>query len=372
MRSRKTSIRDVAARAGVSTATVSNVLSGRKPVNADLCERVLEAARALGYQRNRAASSLRSGRSSVVAVLVPDLTDTFFAAIVSSIEALGHDQGYDVIVASSRDNRRIEESRLAAMLEWHPAGVIAIPCSNTVPESLVQQHQDMPVVLVDRVIASEAPTDTVTLDNADSGEIAARHLVERGHRNILLAATRMDIAAISERVGGASELIVRQTGCAPTVLELTSSLARGTEILSSWLERHPLPDAVLALNNVTTLSALSALAGQRIAIPDRVSLMAFDDYPWMSARRTGLSAVDQPVEAMARAAWDRLLLRMQRRQTTAPRSIVFNARLVVRDSVKELEGKKPVRGSTGVPLAVKSSQPEKTGQPRADDDISVH
>ncbi|WP_062207428.1 LacI family DNA-binding transcriptional regulator [Aureimonas sp. AU12] len=327
------SIKDVSALAGVSTATVSNVFSGRKPVNEALATRVREAAATLGYQPDRAAAQLRSGRTNVVAVLVPDLTDTFFATIVTRLEALANTQGYDVIVASSGDQRSVEASRLEALLAWRPAGVIAMPCSNIVPEALVAEAGRMPVVLVDRVMVPSALADTVTIDNRDAGAIAARHLVEHGHRDIVLAASHMDIAPVEQRMQAAADHILQETGRRATILELGSSVEEGSAVVARWLERHAVPDAVIASTNVTTLAVLSAFARFRIAIPERTSIVAFDDSAWMSARNTGLTAIRQPAEAMAEAAWERLCIRMQGRGAMPPTSIVLQAGLVVRSSV---------------------------------------
>jgi LacI family transcriptional regulator len=333
----RVSIKDVSALAGVSAATVSNVFSGRKPVNSDLRQRVREAAAALGYQPDRAASQLRSGRTNVVAVLVPDLTDTFFATMVTRFEALAQAEGYDVIVASSRDTPAIEASRLDALLAWRPAGIIAVPCSNDVPWALSAEAGRIPVVLVDRVAVPSSVADTVTIDNADAGRVAARHLVEHGHRDVLLAASRMSISPIEERMTAAADYVLRETGRRATILELGTNVDEGTAIFARWLERHDVPDAVLAATNVTTLSVLSTFAAFRIAVPDRVSLVAFDDDAWMRARNTGLTAIRQPVEEMAEAAWARLRLRMERGCEAPLTSIVLNASLVVRASV----GKRP-------------------------------
>ena len=337
MGERRVSIKDVSALAGVSTATVSNVFSGRKPVNEELRERVRQAAQSLGYEADRAASQLRSGRTRVIAVLVPDLTDTFFATIVSQIEIMAHAKGYDVIVASSRDDPAVEASRLSALLAWKPAGIIAVPCTDRVPDAIAASVGSLPVVLVDRVVTAGAVADTVTIDNRDAGAVAARHLVERGHRDVVLAASSMSIAPIRERVDAAAELVARETGYTPTILELGSSPERGAATFGHWLERHAVPDAIIAVTNVTTLSVLTALARFRLTIPDQTSVLAFDDYAWMSARNTGLTAIRQPVEDIAGAAWDRLVFRLEGNADAPLLSTVLSARLVVRASVKQLE-----------------------------------
>lgn len=335
MNSRRVTIREVAARAGVSIATVSNVFSGNKPVNADLRERVLKAAEELAYQVDRAASQLRSGQARVVGVLVPDLDDVFFTSLVSQLEVLAQKDGYDILVASSRDDLGLEQSRLRTLLAWRPSGLIAVPCSDAVPEALRTEVGRLPIVFADRVPPEGSVVDTVAIDNREAGEIAARHLLAKGHRDILVAASSLAISPIRERIRGACALIRAELSREPTVVELGSNADRGAATFLHWLERHPQPSAVIALTNVTTLSTLSALARLRIDIPDPVSVVGFDDYPWMNARKTGLTAIRQPIAGIAEAAWLRLRARMTG-DRTAPQRCVLQASLQARDSVRDL------------------------------------
>lgn len=335
MNGRRITIREVAARAGVSIATVSNVFSGNKPVNADLRERVLKAAEELSYQVDRAASQLRSGQARVVGVLVPDLDDVFFTSLVSQLEVLAQKDGYDILVASSRDDLGLEQSRLRTLLAWRPSGLIAVPCSDAVPEALRNEVGRLPIVFADRVPPEGSIVDTVAIDNREAGEIAARHLLSKGHRDILVAASSLAISPIRERVRGACELIRSELGREPIVVELGSNADRGAATFLHWLERNPQPSAVVALTNVTTLSTLSALARLRIDIPDPVSVVGFDDYPWMNARKTGLTAIRQPIAEIAEAAWRRLRARMTG-DRTPPELCVLQASLQARDSVRDL------------------------------------
>jgi LacI family transcriptional regulator len=335
MSAKRITIKDVAARAGVSIATVSNVFSGSKPVNADLQERVQKAALELRYQVDRAASQLRSGQAKVVAVLVPDLDDVFFTSLVSQLEVMAQSDGYDIIVASSRDDTELEQSRLRTLLAWRPSGLIAIPCSDKLPAGLENEIGRLPMVFADRVPPEGSVVDTVAIDNHEAGEIAARHLLAMGHRDIMVAASSLAISPIRERVRGASTLIAAAHGFEPTVIELGSNAERGAGVFLHWLERHPCPTAVIALTNVTTLSTLSALARSRIDVPDPVSVVGFDDYPWMSARKTGLTAIRQPIAEIAATAWQRLRLRMSG-DVSAPQGIVLQTSLQVRDSVRDI------------------------------------
>lgn len=347
MNSRRVTIRDVAGRAGVSIATVSNVFSGNKPVNEDLRERVLLAAKELAYQVDRAASQLRSGQARVVGVLVPDLDDVFFTSLVSRLEVLAQADGYDIVVASSRDDIGLEQSRLSTLLAWRPSGLIVVPCSDEVPQALAIEIGRLPIVFADRVHPGGSVVDTVAIDNREAGEIAARHLLALGHRDVVIAASSLAISPIRERVRGAGDLIRETAGCEVTVIELGSVAEHGAELFRNWLERHPQPSAVIALTNVTTLSALSALARLKIDIPEPVSVVGFDDYPWMSARKTGLTAIRQPIVELAAATWQRLRARMAGDSAPA-QNIVLQTSLQVRDSVRDLTAAAE-RGNTRTP-----------------------
>ncbi len=335
---KRVTIKDVAARAGVSIATVSNVFNGKKPVNDDLKTRVQKAAKDLSYQIDRAASQLRSGQARVVGVLVPDLDDVFFTSLVSRLEVLAMDDGYDVIVASSRDDIDLEQSRLRTLLGWRPSGLIAVPCSDQVPALLKKEVAGLPIVFADRVSPDGSIVDSVAIDNAEAGEIAARYLLDLRHDRIMLAASNLAISPIRERVRGASELIARLGGEPPVVIELGSNAVQGGEILSDWLLSNHCPSAVIALTNVTTLSTLAAFARHRIDVPDHVSLIGFDDYPWMSARKTPLTAIRQPIEEMARLIWARLTARMAGDASEAGHSVLKTS-LELRDSVISRPGK---------------------------------
>ncbi|CDN51044.1 LacI family DNA-binding transcriptional regulator [Neorhizobium galegae] len=357
MSRKRATLKEVAERAGVSIATVSNVFSGRKPVNDDLREKVEQAAKDLSFQIDRAASQLKSGKARVVGVLVPDLDDTFFTSLISRIEVMALKDGYDVIVASSRDDRQLEESRLQTLLGWRPSGIIAVPCSDTIPAALAREVGHLPTVLVDRVIPQSAAADTVTIDNFEAGEIAGRYLVEMGHSDIVLAASHLDIAPIRERVRGATSIVREMIGREPVAIALGSNAERGAEIFAHWLERHPLPSAVFALTNVTTLAVLTALARQRIDIPDQVSIIGFDDYTWMSARKTALTAIRQPVDEIAHLAWERLQKRM-RGDASAPSPSILNTSLQVRDSTRRLVSP-PVEGLLKVVEEQAADTPDK-------------
>jgi DNA-binding LacI/PurR family transcriptional regulator len=324
------SINDVAKLAGVSAATVSNVLTGRKRVSAGLAAKVEAAVEALDYRADPLASMLRSGEARIVAVLAPDLDNPFFTSIVSAVEAEVGRDAYEVIVASSHDDEAAERAKLRAMLAWRPAGLIVVPCSDAFAGRALIEASGAPYVIADRV-TNQLDADTVSIDNEAAGRLAAQHLIDLGHARILIAASSLRLANIRQRCHGAAEALAARGLPAPDIVELGFDIETGVERLSQWLQRHAPPTAIQALTNFNTLTALTTLAERGLRLPQDISLVGFDDYAWMRARATPLTAVAQPVREMGRILWERLGARI-RGDASPARHVLLPCELKLRDS----------------------------------------
>lgn len=340
MSKRPVSIKQVADAAGVSTATVSNVFSGKKPVKPDLAEHVRKVAADLGYRVNRSASNLRSGESRIIAVLVPDLSDPFFTSLVTELESRAQDDGYDLIIANAQDDLETQRRRINALLSWQPAGVVIVPCSDHVPEQLEAARGDLPIIVADRG-AESVGFDAVRIDNVDAGHIAGNHLVDLGHKDVLIVASDLGLQAIRERCRGAQEPL-EAAGAHVDVLEVGPVPERATKTLARWFERNPVPTAIFAVTDMTTLSALSALADRKLEVGDDVSVVGFDDYPWMTARRTPITAVRQPIETMADNIWGTLSKRLG--GTTGPlEGAELQCTLKIRSSTRRVAPRESIK-----------------------------
>ncbi len=301
------SIRTVASRAGVSTATVSNVLNSRRSVAPELAERVRAAVAELGYIADLGASRLRSRKSNVAGVVVPDLANPFFGEFVAALEKAARRDGYDLLIVSSGDDPTQEAARLRTLLTWRPAGLIVIPCGTEVAGLDAAMAARVPVIAADRFPAGPA-MDVVAVDNRAAAADVTRHLIAGGRRHILAAGASLHIGNVLERcegiraaAGGAAEI---------ELLEVGYTLANSRAALTERLSRGLPPDALFTLNNVATLGALGALAACGLRVPRDVALVGFDDEEWMRAVSPPLTAVNQPVEMLGREAWGRLMARI--------------------------------------------------------------
>jgi DNA-binding LacI/PurR family transcriptional regulator len=327
---KRPSIREVARMAEVSVATVSNVLGGRKPVNAALTARVLAAVKTLGYRTDRAASQLRSGKARVIAVLVPSLDNPFFTSIIAALEQAAQTDGYDIIIASSNNDPTTEARRLSALLSWRPAGVVILPADDAFGCHALLVESATPFVVVDR-LSPHVKADSVTIDNQQAAAMACDHLAALGHQDILVVASSTMLSNIRARIQGIKRRCRKLGLVAPKVVEAGMSLESASGRLAAWFGVNQRPTGIIALTNFTTIGVIASLGQHGLHAPDDVSLVGFDDYAWMQAVTPTITAVRQPVERLGEQAWTCLRERIEGHRS-APRTVVLECSLQVRGS----------------------------------------
>jgi LacI family transcriptional regulator len=304
-RAHSPSIRIVAERAGVSVATVSNVLNGKPNVSPEFAERVRAAVRELGYVVDIGASRLRSRKSLLAGVVVPDLTNPMFAAFVSTLEHLARVDGFDLVVVSARNDPAEEADRLASIRAWRPAGLIVIPCDGAF-KSRLPAGFTIPIVLADRIPDDEG-FDLVAVDNAAAAGAVARRLDENGYQDCLIVGAQLSISNVRERWEGARAAAERMQ---MTMLEIGFDDPAGLDRLEAALRAEAPPQAIFALDHGSSLVVYRALTEIGLRIPDDVAFAGFDEMEWMQLVSPPVTAVRQPVEEMAEQAWTLLNKRL--------------------------------------------------------------
>lgn len=300
------SIRMVAERAGVSVATVSNVMNGKASVSTEFSERVLKAVRELGYVIDIGASRLRSGKAALVGVVVPDLTNPMFAAFVSTLEHAVRIDGFDLVVVSARNDPAEEADRLSNLRSWRPAGLIVIPCDGAFASRLSQNHA-IPTIVADR-IPDGGGFDLVAVDNGPAAAAVARHLGASGFRSCLVLGTSLSISNVRERWDG---VLTAAGPIAFDLMEVGFDDAAKFHLLRERLLGDRRPDALFSLDHMTSLGAYRLAGELGLGIPDDIAFASFDEMEWMRLVSPPVTAIRQPVEAMARSAWALLTKRMK-------------------------------------------------------------
>ena len=325
-------IKEVALRAGVSIATVSRAFANPEAVREQLRTRVYEAARALRYQPSRVARSLRAGTSQTIGVVIPDLQNPFFTAVVRGVEGVLQAAGFSLLLGNSDENPGREEELLTTLRAEGVAGIIFVPLNPK--KSTYQQILDprMPLVAVDR-LPHQLKVDLVTVANAAGARMAVAHLIERGHRRIaLLGGPSRHSTAVERERGYVAALRGASVAIRPDLIYRGDFREGGgyDGMRALLAVPHP-PTAVFAANNLMTMGALRALHEKGRQIPGDMALVGFDDIPWATSLNPPLTTVAQPEAEIGRTAAELLLARINDPDRPV-RHVVLEPALVVRAS----------------------------------------
>lgn len=319
---RRATIHDVAYAAGLSAATVSKVLRGSTTVKSGNIAKVKAAVERLDYRMDPVASGLRNERRRIIGAVVPDLESPFFGALATGLERAAEAAGYAMILASSRESEAREADLVARMNDWRVAGTVLAPVRSERGLGAGKLRDlDMRAVLVDRVSADDR-YDTVTSDNRAASAAAADFLIDGGHRRILLhGATRVSKAVRTRHEGFVQRARDRGPDIEVDVLISDDSPETQRRALRDYLDarlRARRPSAIFSLSQQSTLLVLSELRRRGVDIPGQIALAGFDDADWMRAAWPSITAVAQPVAAMAERAVAVLLSRVERGKAGFP------------------------------------------------------
>jgi LacI family transcriptional regulator len=326
---RRPTISDLAREAGVSRSTASRAVTGRGYVAPPVRERVREAADRLGYVPDTVARSLRHRTSHAVGVLISDLGNPFYADVATAIERHLRARGYHIIVANS-DGLEDEERTAATLFTGSRVGGVIVAPVSSIAARLVAAGVD--VVEIDRRMTDTC--DAVLIENEAGADEATTHLLELGHRRIGLLLGEMNWTTGPERLAGYRSALVRAAVTLDdSLLEIHDPAAMdGENLARALLDRRPDVTAIFATNNLMAEDAIAEIQRRGLSIPRDISLVAFDDVPWMSIVQPGITAVAQPTGEIGRRAADLLLERMAGARIGAPETFRLPTRLVIRGS----------------------------------------
>jgi LacI family transcriptional regulator len=320
---------DIAREAGTSASTASRALNGRGYVSPAARDRLIAVADRMGYVPNASARTLKHRRSRVVGVVVSDLGNQFYARLAAGIEQVLREANYQMMVLGDNSDALEEVAGARTFLAMRAPGVIMTPVGAGAPE-LLRSH-GVAVVEVDRRLAGVA-CDAVVIDNARGGREATMHLIGLGHRRIALLGVATDWTSDAGRLTGYRTAL--RTAGIPYDRRLVVQIplhSPDTEARIEALLDECAPSAIFAANNTLAEQAWRVLRRRGLRIPGDVSLVGFDDVPWMEMVDPGITVVGQPTFELGRRA-ARLLLRRLHGPTVAPAVEILQPHLVVRGS----------------------------------------
>lgn len=334
-------IKDIAARAGVSTSTVSRVVNQSVPVDPATEERVNEAIEVLGYRPNLLARSFRRKITHTIGLLVPDNSNPFFAEMARVIEDAGFADGYSVILCNSDLSQVKQDGYIDVLLAKRVDGIIMtstglIPGENARRDIERIRQAQVPCVVIDRDLG-DAPVDQLLVDNHEGGYLAGTFLIENGHRKLTCVVGPNDLTPSAGRIAGFRRALEEaKIGLPPeSIVRGNGRHDGGARAAEELLNRGGDFTAIFAFNDEMAIGVIGALqrAGKRV--PEDYSVMGFDDIPYANAIYPAVTTIAQPILEMGNVGL-RMLLDRIHQPGRPPQRIQLSTRLVERESVARI------------------------------------
>jgi len=330
-------IKQIAAEAGVSIATVSRVINGRETVDPRLRKQVLEAIDRLDYRPNGIARSLRLRRTTTLGAVIPSIMNPYFTEVVRAMQDTATTYGYTLLVTNSDRDVKKEEATLATFLDRQIDGVVLVSAATgSEPSAALRALLDhgTPIVALDRAL-TYLDLDQVTVDTRSGARAAVAHLVARGRRQIAFIAGPPSIFTASEKLAGYRDGLAEAglPGDDALVFPGDYTIESGEAQALALLALRPRPDALLVANNLMTLGAIRVLLRQQVAIPREIAVVGYDDVPWTDVVRPTVTVVSQPTHELGKRAIELLVARLTGDgPPTARANEVLPTTLIVRES----------------------------------------
>lgn len=336
---RAVTIRDVAAEAGVSLGTVSNVLNRSTAVAPDKRLRVLEAIEALGYVKHAGAAQLRGGKASTIGLVALDIRNPFFTELARGAEDAARENGRLLILCNSDENAEQERAYLELLEEQRVLGVVISPVDERNDTLQWLRERGTAVVLLGR---RRRDYCSVRVDDVRGGQLAAEHLLDLGHRQLAFVTAPLSIDQYRERLKGVRRAL-QQRGLAEDTCRVIEVGALGTaaegQLASTRLrEQYPEVTGVACGNDLLALGVVAGLVGQGVRVPEQVSVVGFDDIEIAEQNPLPLTTIRQPAAELGWVATNLLLEEAQRGAAHAHREVMFQPELVVRATTRRITG----------------------------------
>ncbi|QFI56304.1 substrate-binding domain-containing protein [Aeromonas simiae] len=328
-------IKDVAARAGVSISTVSHVLNHTRRVSEDATQKVLEAVAELNYAPNSVARSLKVNSTKTIGMLVTTSANPFFAEVVQGVEAYCFEQGYSLILCNTENQPPRQRHYLKMLMEKRVDGLLVLgtDIDNTLREML-RSHKSVPQVVLDW--GTECDFANVINDNARSGaRMATRYLLEQGHTDIACITGQLDKQTTQQRLDGVRDALGEQ-GLSLTesrIFEGDYESQSGFDQMQQILALTPRPTAVFAFDDPMAIGAICAAWEAGVKVPDDISVVGYDDVEMARFASPPLTTIRHPKAELGQLAVKQLMSRIRNKELSVE-SVTVQPELIIRRSVK--------------------------------------
>ena len=319
----RASIRDVAARAGVSVTTVSHTLNATRFVSVEAKAKVHEAAHALGYVPSEVARGLKHNTTRTLGMLVPNNSNPYFAEIIRGVEHHCYGAGYSLLLCNSNDDPQQQADHLRVLAERRVDGIVLVASGDDAAIVAACKDLRLPLVLVDREIDA-IDVDLIEVDHAAGGEMATAYLLSLGHARVACIVGPADLRPSQQREAGWRRAL-QSAGIEPRPDEIGRGdfgPQSGAAAMRRLLQSPQRPTAVFVCNDMMAIGALHAAHEAGIDVPGDLAIVGFDDIELAAYTSPPLTTVAQPKEAIGTGAAGLLLERLRDGRTSPRRAIL--------------------------------------------------
>jgi LacI family transcriptional regulator len=317
-----TNQKQIARDLGISVATVSNALTGKGRVSADVVDLVTFRAQQLGYVPSFAARALKTGLSGILGLVMPDITKQAFPEFAEGMEAEADRCGFGVLIANARGHEAGQARAIKQLIQRGVDGIVIIPLRGTTPDI----PTSLPVAVVSTV---DDPQNTVSADHHQGGALAAQTLLDMGHRNFLLLGEDTGSRVQADRIAG----MIDALECSPPNDEVTYEVCWAAQEFPDLSKKHQLGlSAVVAVSDLLSLRVVTEAARLGIKCPEAISVIGFDDLPLAKMTRPTLSTITADIPEISRKAMAYLNAAI-RRDDSLPAPVTVEMFLLRRESV---------------------------------------
>jgi len=312
---KQTTIKDVAQEAGVSIATVSRVLNEQSGVSKELVEQVKVAVQKLNYQPNAIARALKNSESRSIGLIIPDIENPFFPALVRGVEDAMQEIGYAVILCNTDGQPEAEERYIKFLLSKQVDGILFVGNLNFVQNPWLAALP-VPMILLDRKIVG-APFPTVLVDNELGAFMVVEHLIKQGRHHIAIISGKSQSPISIDRVNGAIRALTMYGYPCPkqSILNSYFTFEGGYQAVNDLIANEIFFDGIFAANDMMAIGAIECLTKYGRHVPDDVAVVGFDDIRLAAWYKPSLTTVRQPVYEMGQIAVQSLVEQLTHSKT---------------------------------------------------------
>ncbi len=327
-------IKDIAKKANVSYATVSRALSGSGEINGETKKRILHLADEMGYSPNIIARGLVTKSTYTIGLIIPDITNPFFAEVSRGAGDCAFQNGYNIFLCNSSWNIQRETESLDKLFNSRVDGIIITPVSNNVSH-IIEMSEKIPIVF-----AANKPPDAqanyIVTDNYKGSNLAMDYLIKLGHKRIaFVGGSRSDYGTSSRLQGYLDSLERYHLDVSPDIImlgQLTSD--SGYHLVKEMLVKSELPTSILACNDIVALGVIQAVEEYGLKVPKDISVIGFDDISFASLHKIQLTTIFQDKYEIGKLSVQLLIDRLRNKDLAENKQHILEPKLIIRKTCK--------------------------------------